>query len=88
MSYRVVVMVPAEDRPGEFEVCFGELRYTVKRSFIWFGRYVMDVSIAFGDAYTIKPLERKEDADLTAQMIYLAMRRLGVEVRVEEYLES
>lgn len=74
MSYRVVVMVPAEDRPGEFEV--------------WFGRRFMDVSIAFGDGYEIKPLERKEDADLTAQTIYLAMRRLGVEVRVEEYLES
>ena len=84
MSYRVVVMVPAEDRPGDFEVCFVELRYSVKRRFIWFGRRFMDVSIAFGNGYEIKPLERKEDADLTAQMVYLAMRRLDVEVRVEE----
>lgn len=81
-------MVPAKDRPGEHEVCFGELRYSVKRRFIWFGRRFMDVSIVFGDGYEIKPLERKEDADLTAQTIYLAMRRLGAEVKVEEYLES
>lgn len=84
MSYRVVVMVPAEDRPGEFEVCFGELRYSVKRRFIWFGRRFMDVSLALGSLETIKPLERKEDADLTAQVVYLAMRSLGAEVKVEE----
>lgn len=58
MSYRVVVMVPAEDRPGEFEVCFGELRYSVKRRFIWFGRRFMDVSIAASWVHTaIEDLE-------------------------------
>ena len=84
MSYRVVVMVPSTDCTGAREVCFCELRYSLKRRFIWFGRRFMDVSLYFGDHETIKPLERKEDADLTAQMVYLTMRRLDVEVRVEE----
>lgn len=77
-------MVPSVDSPGMNAVCFCELRYSVKRRFIWFGRRFIDVSIALGNSETIKPLERKEDADLTAQMVYLAMRSLGAEVRVEE----
>lgn len=84
MSYRVVVMVPSKEYQGNREVCFCELRYSIKRQFIWFGPRVMDVAIFFGGPEAIRPLERKEDADLTAQMVYLAMRRLGVEVRVEE----
>lgn len=80
MSYRVVVMVPSGDCPGMNDVCFCELRYSVKRRFIWFGRRFIDVSLALGSLETIKPLERKEDADLTAQVVYLAMRSLGAEV--------
>lgn len=84
MSYRVVVMVPSGDCPGMNDVCLCELRYSVKRRFIWFGRRFIDVSLALGSLETIKPLERKEDADLTAQVVYLAMRSLGAEVKVEE----
>lgn len=83
MSYRVVVMIPSEAYPGNREVCFCELRYSVKRRFIWFGPRVMDVSICFGGPEAIQPLENKKDADLTAQMVYLATRRLGAEVKVE-----
>lgn len=84
MSYRVVVMVPSKDCLGGREVCFGDLRYTVKRRFIWFGRCFIDVSIALGGPEEIEPLERKEDADLTAQMIYLALRRADVSLEVVE----
>ena len=85
MSYRVVVMFPCKDCLGGREVCFGELRCTVKRRFIWFGRcFIEDVSIVLGGPEEIKPLERKEDADLTAQMIYLALRRADVRVEVVE----
>ena len=80
MSYRVVVMVPSGDCPGMNDVCLCELRYSVKRRFIWFGRRFIDVSLALGSLETIKHLERKEDADLTAQVVYLAMRSLGAEV--------
>lgn len=48
MSYRVVVMIPSKAYPGNREVCFCELRYSVKRRFIWFVPRVMDVSICFG----------------------------------------
>lgn len=84
MSYRVVLMVPSKERAGDREVIFCELRYSVKRRFIWFGRRFMDVSIAMGGPEEIKPLESKEVADLTAQIVYLAMRRLGAEVKVKE----
>lgn len=84
MSYRVVVMIPSKAYPGNREVCFCELRYIVKRRFIWFGPRVMDVSICFGGPEAIQPLENKNDADLTAQMVYLATRRLGAEVKVEK----
>lgn len=41
MSYRVVIMIPSKAYPGDREACFCELRYSVKRRFIWFGPRVM-----------------------------------------------
>ena len=84
MSYRVVVMVPSEEYPGNREVCFCELRYSLSRRFIWFGRQSLHIDVVFGDHSDIKPLERKEDTDLTAQMVYLALRRADVRVEVVE----
>lgn len=85
MSYRVLLMVPSMEHPNMKDVCLCELRYTFRKKFIWFGRRYLDISVHLGDFNTIRPIERKEDADLTAQIVYLAMRNLGAEVKVESY---
>lgn len=82
MSYRVFLKVPRN--PNKTDICLCELRYTFKRKFILFGRRFLDISIHLGDHTTIPPIARKEDADLTAQIVYLTMRRLGAEVEVQE----
>lgn len=82
MSYRVFLKVPTNT--DKIDICLCELRYTFKRKFILFGHRFLDISIHLGDHTTIQPIERKEDADLTAQIVYLAMRRLGAEVEVQE----
>lgn len=85
MSYLVEVYFPSAKAENLSVVALCELDYSYRKKFIFFGPSRIDVTLKLGGLDDIKPFESKADADITAQIAYLALRRrCKVSVKVVE----
>ena len=85
MSYLVEAHFPSVKAENLSDVALCELDYHYRKKFIFFGPSRIDVTLKLCGLDDIKPFESKADADLTAQIAYLTLRRkCKVRVKVVE----